>query len=205
MKKIIVLMLLANLSLAQEATDKPHRYLGLGYKLGIFQTSELYSNFITPVNRLMVNVDPIKYLRIDVQWGASKSENEQYFNTGMGQQQKLVLETKNSVLQFGAFGTYNFDDMMMYLGVRYGFSNGSYDQVSYSGTMYVTETNEEKASLLSPVLGGEYRFGNRFSVGAEVSYMMINSEMNPANPLALNTNSKLNLIETTAFFRFFPF
>jgi len=204
MKKIIALLFFANLGLAQEASEPAHRYLGIGYKLGIFQTSDLYSNF-TPVNRLMVNVDPIKYLRIDVQWGASKSENEQYYYTGMGQQQKLVLETKNSVMQFGAFGTYDFDDMMMYLGVRYGFSNGSYDQVNYSGTMYVTETNTEKSTILSPVLGGEYRFGNRFSVGAEVSYMMINSEMNPANPLALNTNSKLSLIETTAFFRFFPF
>lgn len=204
MKKILVLLLMANLCNAQEAVEKPHRYLGVGYKLGIFQTSDLYSNF-TPVNRLLVNIDPIKYVRLDVQWGASKSENEQYMNSGIGQPQKLTLESKSSVMQFGAFGTYEFDDMMMYLGFRYGFSKGSYDQINYTGSLYVTETNKETGTILSPVLGGEYRFGNRFSVGAEISYMMINTELNPANPSALNTNSKVTLLESNAFFRFFPF
>lgn len=205
MKKILVLLFLANAVLAQEATVKHQRYLGIGYKLGVFQTSDLYSNNIAPVNRVILNVDPIKYLRIDVQWGTANSKDEQYIYTGFQQQQKVTLETKNTVLQFGAFGTYHFDDMLMYLGFRYGFSKGSYDQVNFSGPTYFIETNTEDATLLSPVLGAEYRFGNRFSVGAEVSYLMINSEFDPANALSLNTNSKINLIETSAFFRFFPF
>jgi hypothetical protein len=203
MKKIIVLLLLAQIGSAQETTDKAHRYLGVGYKLGVFQTSDLYSNF-SPVNRLMVNVDPIKYLRFDVQWGASKTQNEQYFNTPNGQQ-KLTLETKKSVMQFGVFGTYEFEDMMMYLGVRYGFSNAKDDDIDFSGMSYFVVTNEEKGKILSPVLGGEYRFGNRFSVGAEISYMMINSEYDPYALGLQNTNSKLSMLETTAFFRFFPF
>ena len=203
MKKIIVFLFLANFSLAQEASDKPHRYLGLGYKLGIFQTSDLYSNF-APVNRLMLNVDPIKYLRIDVQYGFSNASNEQFMYNG-GVQQKVTLDSKKSVLQFGVFGSYEFDDMMMYLGVRYGFGNASNDQINYSSPMYVTETNTEKSNILSPVLGAEYRFGNRFSVGAEISYLIINSEYDPANALAQNTNSSLKLLESTAFFRFFPF
>lgn len=203
MKKILVLLLLANVCAAQETTEKAHRYLGLGYKLGIFQTSDLYSNF-APVNRLMVNVDPIKYLRIDVQYGFSNSSNEQFMYNG-GVQQKVTLDSKKSVMQFGAFGTYEFDDMMMYLGFRYGFGKASNDQINYTGTMYVTETNREKSNILSPVLGAEYRFGNRFSVGAEISYLIVNSEYDPANINAQNTNSSLKLLESNAFFRFFPF
>ncbi|MCU0359430.1 MAG: outer membrane beta-barrel protein [Bacteroidia bacterium] len=204
MKKILALLFLAQLGLAQEQSEKAHRYLGIGYKLGVFQTSDFYSNF-SPVNRLVVNVDPIKYLRIDVQYGFSNSSNEQYMNTGTGTQQKLTLESKNSVLQFGAYGTYEFDDMLMYLGVRYGFGNASSDQISFSGTMFITETNTEKSSILSPVLGAEYRFGNRFSVGAEISYLIVNSEFDPASINSQNTNSSLKLLESSAFFRFFPF
>jgi hypothetical protein len=204
MKKILALLFLAQLGSAQEPSEKAHRYLGIGYKLGVFQTSDLYSDF-SPVNRLVLNVDPIKYLRIDVQYGFSNSSNEQYMNTGTGTQQKLTLESKNSVLQFGAYGTYEFDDMLMYLGFRYGFGNGSSDQISFSGTMYITETDTEKSSILSPVLGAEYRFGNRFSVGAEISYLIVNREFNPAAINAQNTNSSLKLLESSAFFRFFPF
>ncbi len=203
MKKFIVLLFLAQIGSAQETTDKAHRYLGIGYKLGVFQTSDLYSNF-SPVNRLMVNVDPIKYLRLDAQWGASKTQNEQYYSSGAGMQ-KYTLDSKKSVFQFGVFGTYEFEDMMMYLGFRYGFSNASNDYINYTGGMPIVVTDEEKAKILSPVLGGEYRFGNRFSIGAEISFMIINSVYDPYTPGLQSTNSKLSMLETTAFFRFFPF
>lgn len=203
MKKIIVLLLLCDLGLAQEVKENTPRYVGIGYKLGVFQTSDLYSNF-SPVNRFLLNVDPIKYLRLDVQYGFSNASNEQFINY-VGGPQKVTLDNKKSVLQFGAFGTYAFDDMLMYLGIRYGFSNASNDQISYTGLSYTIETNKENSNILSPVLGAEYRFGNRFSVGAELSYLIIKSEYDPGNLNAQNTNSSLNLLETTAFFRFFPF
>ncbi len=208
MKKIITLLLLANLSLAQESTDPKHRYLGLGFKLGAFQTSELYGS-LYPVNRLFLSVDPIKYLRVDVQWGINNRTEEQIASYPNGTTQSFDLEEKSSILQFGIFGTFNLDDLLLFGGIRYGISKGSdeYLNSNWNGQTieYSILSNNRKGNSLAPVIGAEYRFGNRFSVGAEISYLIMNETFTPGTTGAVPLDNKLNLTETSAFFRFFPF
>ncbi|HQQ95492.1 MAG TPA: hypothetical protein PLQ93_13140 [Bacteroidia bacterium] len=206
MKKILVLLVLTFGANAQNTgtTTIPQRYFGIGYRLGAFQTSELNSNFY-PVNRLFLNVDPIKYLRADFQWGISNSSQERSITGGTGIPQVLTMSVKNSVMMIGLMGTYQFDDLLMYCGLRFGNNKSSSDNLDYSSTGYYIVTDELKGTSLAPVLGGEYRFGNRFAVGAEINYMMINQTMDPGSVGAPNMKSKQNLLETSAFFRFFLF
>jgi len=112
-------------------------------------------------------------------------------------------------MQFGVFGTLNLDDMLLFAGVRYGLNRGESENLQSmwngSNITYFTQTDKIKGSSLAPVLGAEYRFGNRFAVGAELSYMMMSSTFTPSSPNSQAQDSKFKLFETAAFFRFFPF
>lgn len=209
MKKLFILLCFCQVGLAQENATPPHRFLGLGYKLGAFQTSELNGSF-SPLNRLFLSVDPVKFLRADLQYGVMKSTNQQVVSDPFsGVKTTYDLENSNSMMQIGVFGTIHLDDMLLFIGLRYGFTNGKseYLQSTWTGTtqVYTIESNKVKGSNVSPVLGAEYRFGNRFAVGAELSYLIMKQTNDPGSPNAQNTESKMNLIETAAFFRFFPF
>ena len=212
MKKTIVLLFLAQFAIAQETASPPgqskaHRYFGIGYKLGMFQTSEL-NNFM-PVNRLLLSIDPIKFFRIDVQWGISNGTQQTLVQTSSGANTTYNLDSKNSVMQFGAFGVYPADDMLLFFGLRYGITKGMNEYLNSSfgpsGPVYTTEERSLDSKIISPVIGGEYRFGNRFAVGAELGFLMVKQTSNDGNAGSPDLEGKQTLLETCAFFRFFPF
>jgi hypothetical protein len=204
MKKLFLLLfLLANIA-AKTQSEYKHRYIGLGCKIGVFQASELNMNM--PVNRVYFNVDPIKYARVDFQWGMSNNTSEQTVSIWPIGTQTFKLKDKNSIWMVGAFGQYWFDDLLLYAGIRFGTMNYSDQSLNYDSFtgLYSTVINKGKITLMSPTLGGEFRFGNRFSVGAETSFTKMKDTYQPIGSTnGIETIS--SLIETSAYFRFYPF
>lgn len=214
MKNIFTILLISlNIySFGQEETvEYKHRYFGIGYRLSTFSVSEIDMNY--PVNRLMINVDPIKYARVDFQYGMYKYINHTNITLPTGDRQE-EFQYKSNVILVGVLGQYWFDDMLLYGGVRFGrtaeidedyyidYPAPSFDPV----VKYYTSTSKYK--MITPVLGGEYRFGNRFSVGAEISMLMTTYEYTSTHPNYTSSSlpdDKSIMFETAAFFRFYPF
>lgn len=204
MKNSFFCLLLAFTMQGNAQDEYKHRYLGIGFKLGAFQTSDLDLNY--PVNRFYLNVDPIRYVRIDAQFGIRNSTRQQVQSTWPSGSQTFDLHDKNAVWSLGAFGQYWFDDMSLYLGGRYGqmtYSNEDLEYDSFTGAYYVGK-DKGVVNQWAVVTGGEYRFGKRFSVGAELSILMM-SETFDSSTSTTNIERKFTVFETSAFFRFYPF
>src|SRR3990170_385324 len=81
---------------AQETTEPIHRYIGVGIRASVFQISELPIRTVPP-NRILLNIDPIKYLRVEGHFGMYKNDYQENFNTFSNGNVLLTLK-ENSTL-----------------------------------------------------------------------------------------------------------
>lgn len=183
--------------------EKKHRYFGFGVTTNLFRSSEL-SNFDIPGNRFYLNVDPIKYARVDFQFSTNKTSYVQTMNN-----RDFNLEDYSKVWAIGFFGQLPLDDMSVYIGVRYGknkYQNQHVqsDYIYPSGYTYFSVSDDGVKRYIEPTIGGEYRFGNRFSVGGEFRILFLEDEYSAYGATSLDVTN-LVISESSVFFRFFPF
>lgn len=201
MKKFVYAasMLLTSLTcFGQESDEYVHRYVGIGIRASIFQLSELnQSNF--PANRIIVNVDPIKYARAEFHFGRYSSDYDLVMSTTT-----LKPQEASTIIGFGVFGVYPVEKVKFIAGFRYSINNYAFDDVEFdqnSNPYLVEETG--KITIASPVLGGEYFFAKWFSLGAEFSYLMAKDVFNPSGS-SPDQKSSYNVTESCLIFRFYP-
>jgi hypothetical protein len=182
----------------------PHRYLALGVRVAGIQVSDLTARAY-PTNRLVLDIDPHQYFRIEGQLGIYSSKSEQEitsFNSGTN---TLELHTKSTFLGFGIMGMYPKDRGKFTAGLRYSLDNYSDEDVN-SNAQPVVFKNTGKMSMISGVIGGEYFLARFFSIGAEFSVSSVKDKYTPSSAgyNTEETNTTL-LTEGSLLLRFYPF
>ena len=194
-----ILLFATQFALAQEATQAKHRYLGFGINL---------NNLESGIFR--INCDPIKYLRTEIQFGSQKSSEDRWYTDVNGQNQKAVLDSKNTQIAIGLYGTYPYEHALFYAGVAYRQTKNSYEDLDYNSFLPFpfyggVVNNQNSTKQFGPVIGAEYRFGNRFSLGAELGFWFVKEKNIPGYTNSVPTENTNNLTSTSLFIRFFPF
>jgi len=184
-----------------------HRYIGLGIRAFGLQLTELLSTQVPP-NRIVLNIDPHKYFRIEGQFGIYKRTSETKYSTGTGTV-TLNPVNKSTFFGFGLMGLYPKDNARFIGGLRYSINNYSDDTPFGSGSPpYVPYlvTNKGKMTLISGIIGGEYFFAKFFSIGAEFTVSSIKDVYKPYSLTSSDPNTtKTFMTEGNLIFRFFPF
>ncbi len=190
---------------AQENDEYVHRYIGIGIRASVFQISELPVTII-PANRLLINIDPIKYARAEFHFGRYANTHELPYSSFSGPVQVLKLSDQSTTIGGGIFGTYPAGRAKFVAGLRVSQNNYEEDDIDFdtSGNPYVV-TNEGKIGILAGVIGGEYYFSKWFSVGAEFSLVSMNDVYKPADPASADLTTKTSITESSLVFRFYPY
>jgi len=179
------------------------KHLSIGFRTG----KDLYSELMDPVPaKLIVSIDPVKYFRIDAQYGIYKSKRD-YQATGWGSSGSytttLTPEMKANSISFGGYGMYNFDKTRIYLGYRFGRLKYTEDEVYNTSTMTGSAptigTNNSITKTHSLIVGGEHFIVKRFSVGAEFGFNKGKETYTGYQPgavprVAINTYSDASII-----------
>lgn len=194
----------------KDSLTMKHRYVGLGIRASGLQVSDLLSNPVPPY-RLILNIDPIKYIRIECQYGFYSSKFDQKVTTSTGGTITLVPTQKSTFISGGIMGLYPIGNARFNFGVRYALNKYSDDDV-YSTSSWSNPsnpflvTNTGKRTLISGVIGGEYFFAKFFSVGAEFSFGTIKDVYTMAAVyVSPPTTSKTTMTDGSLIFRFYPF
>ena len=194
---------------SSDSLTMKHRYLGFGIRASGLQVSDLLSNPVPPY-RLILNIDPHKFIRIEGQYGFYSSKSDQKVTTPTGGTITLVPTQKSSFISGGIMGLYPVGHAKFSIGVRYAINNYSDDDVYYpsswpSPSSPYLVTNTGKRTLISGVIGGEYFFAKFFSVGAEFSFGNIKDVYTPA-PVYLSPamTNKTTMTDGSLIFRFYP-
>jgi len=208
MKKLLYILCLLQVPsvvAAQENDEYIHRYVGIGIRASVFQVSELPVNIIPP-NRILINIDPIKYARAEFHFGRYASTREIYYSSFTGTPTLLKLKDVSTVVGFGVFGTYPVGKAKFLAGMRYSINNYEQGDIDFDtmGNPYVI-TNTGKISILSGVAGGEYYFSKWFSIGAEFSLVSMDDVFDPADPASQNQTTTTSITESSLVFRFYPY
>jgi len=192
----LLLLLLAQGTFAQQAQEKKHRYLGLGFNFGAPQSNEL-----------VLNVDPLKYLRTEIRYGQRKSSEEVFYQTTNNQQLPANLLSASRFIRLGLFGMLSLDDLLLFGGFRYSWGKSTNDYLGYDSfnMAYYVYDATSLSNQIGTVLGAEYRFANRLALGAETAYIFGKTDQSNTGLNPQHGTNKQNFFRTTAFIRFFPF
>src|ERR1051326_1172702 len=190
----------------KKADSSSHRYVALGIRSSIFQISELQQTILPP-NRLLINIDPIKYIRVEGQFGIYSNTKQQSVSFSPGPPTTLKLNQKSSVTGIGLFGVYPVDKVKFSLGVRYINNPYSEDNIQTNPLGQPTVvTDKGTINTIAGVIGAEYLFSKWFSLGAEFGLLQMDYVFTPADypthPKLTTTNT---ITETCLIFRFYPY
>ena len=193
------------LTQAQETTAPAHRYVGIGIRSSVFQISELPIKTIPP-NKIFLNVDPVKYIRVEGHYGMYSNSSEQIFSTFPNGTITIPLKENSTIIGGGIFGIYPKDNMKFMGGFRLSRNTYSKDETNSSGggTPYVVTDNGE-ISITAFILGAEYSFNKWFSVGAEFGIVSMNDTFHPWDKNIPSTTSTTTITESGIVFRFYPY
>lgn len=206
MKKVLFFLSVAFIPFAafsQDENDYVHRYIGVGIRSSVFQISELPVRII-PANRILINIDPIKYARAEFHFGHYFSTREVPYTSFSGSVQLLEIADKSTTFGFGVFGVYPVGKAKFIAGLRVSdnrYEEGDLD-FDINGNPYVV-TDTGKIGIIAGVLGGEYYFSRWFSVGAEFSIVSMTDVYSPQG--SEKTTTKTAVTESSLVFRFYPY
>jgi len=196
------IVLISSFGRAQETQQKEsekHRYLGLGIRLPGLQVSDLEARAFPPA-RLILSLDPIKFFRIEAQYGMISSTRESSDPSA----DKVSLQGKSSVTSLGLMGMYPSGKGRFIFGFRYGVGNYSDESwQSYPDEKVVESTG--KVKTLSGVIGGEFMAARFFSIGCEFSLSSVKDEYTSATSTTGPLNTKATMTEGNIIFKFYPF
>jgi hypothetical protein len=191
----------------QSQESFPHRYVSIGIRAAGIQVSDLTARAY-PANRLILSLDPLKYVRLEGQYGVFSRTSTATIQQG-GTSSEVELHDKSRYAGFGIMGMYPKDRGRFFAGLRYGINKYSDESVfsSFSSPGNSVDENTGKMTVLSGMIGGEYFLARFFSVGAEFSVASVKDVFEPSS-LASNSEKstdKTLLTEGNLVFRFYPF
>ncbi|MFM2208145.1 MAG: hypothetical protein RL213_2120 [Bacteroidota bacterium] len=176
---------------------------GVGIRTGIFQLVDANSGDFgyMPTNRLVLNYDPLSKFRIEFQGGYSQAVENDWTPNNQD------AESVSSVYVIGLHYVRPVADCKLSAGLRYGYFKHSEDDFDYNPNTFEYDKHEDvlTGSFFSPVIGGEYFFSKHFSLGAEFSFIIGNTETDYGSMNEVNTSASLHKTETALAFRFYPF
>jgi hypothetical protein len=203
--RIVLFCILCSLNVfSQEKEKEDHKYFAFGVRANTFTQTE-FQNFNLPPAKLTLNIDPIKYMRIDFQYGTGKSQYEQTVSSFPSGSSTYTMNDKTNVFAVGLFAMYRIEKTNFYLGTRFGKIKYTSDAIDYSSTYPRKVTDKGETGTLNGVLGGEYFFANRFSVGAEFCITRLKDTFSPGATGSPSKNSMYSSTEGSVLFRFYPF
>lgn len=209
----IAILIFASSALhAQENVSKPNdetsnvklKMLGLGFRTSPFNIEDLYQNYI-PItnNKIIVTINPLKNFRIQPEFGYYRSKE---FSTLINDD--LIGRTFS--VGAGFYGMWQKGNVNFYIGPKFTNVSGEFDSVDSDynpnppyNTIYRKTTNSSSSFNYGLISGGEYFFGNHFSVGAEIGLMHSKVEVKYSNTPAQNFSSSKIMTETNLLFRFY--
>jgi hypothetical protein len=194
----------ATAALHAQNEDDVHRYLSVGVRSSVFSISELPVT-VVPANRLLLSIDPVKYLRIEGHFAYYANQNQQVLSIFPTGTTVLTLKEHSALIGGGIFGIYPVHNIRFSAGVRFSQNNYDLDDINFSSGAPSVVTDKGKIKIVAGVLGGEYLFGKWFSVGAEFNLVNMNDRYDPADNSLPVTTSKTTITESTLVFRFYPF
>ena len=209
-KSIAIISLLIFLCSGQLFSQKADSTKRLIFSFGVRANTFLLSDFNMqnmPPARLQLNFDLAKFLRIEAQYGIFKSTKDYLYQTGIATYVNYPLVDKSSIWAVGLFGMKKMDRTNFYAGIRFSKVNYSNDQftTTSSGGPFIA-SNTGSINMFSGVLGGEYFFVRRFSIGGEFAFVSMKDvySMYSTNNRPATTNQSI-LTETSLTLRFYPF
>ena len=188
----------------QQQENFPHRYLSLGIRPPGIQSSDLASRAY-PTSRLVLALDPVKYFRLEGQFGVYNTTSSRE-DSQAGGSTTLELHSKSTFAGFGIMGMVPVDHGRFIAGIRYSVNKYSDDEV-FDYPSYAVDENTGKMTFFSGMIGGEYFIARFFSIGAEFSVSSVKDVYEPSS-LASNPSpetDKTILTEGNLVFRFYPF
>jgi hypothetical protein len=194
---LLVFLLLGPHMQAQKISYEKQRYFGFGINLNNLQSG---------IARL--NVDPSDYFRTEFQFGNQKSSRDQWYYDQFGVNTKTTLYSKSNDWLIGLYASIPYKTVKFFLGVCYQQTNEMHDAIYYNTNFNFFEgvyTSKFASRYYGPLLGAEYRFGNRFALGADVALLFGKSLYLPGTPDSKQTEGESKLTRTSLFIRFFPF
>lgn len=189
---------------AQETIEPIHRYIGVGIRVSVFQISEL-PNRTVPPNRILLNIDPFKYLRVEGHFGMYKNDYQESFNTYSNGSILLTIKENSTLFGGGVFGVYPKDNIKFIGGLRFSQNRYNQDNIDFSNGIPVVVTDKGKINILTYMLGAEYSFNKWFSIGAEFGFVTMKDNFDPADPSNPSTTSNTSISESSVVFRFYPY
>lgn len=208
-RKIVVLIIclcISRILLSQEQNAEPvHRYIGIGIRSSIFQISELPTKTVPP-NKIFLNVDPIKYLRLEGHFGMYENSRQEIFNSYPNGNITVPLKEGSTLLGGGIFGVYPKDNIKFIAGLRLSQNKYKQDNVNSSGGSipYAVADNGE-INITAIILGGEYCFNKWFSIGAEFGLLSMKDTFHPWDQNIPSTTATTTVTESSIVFRFYPY
>lgn len=184
---------------SQQEENEKHRYLGIGIRFPGLQVSDLEFRAYPPA-RIIVTLDPIKYFRIEAQYGFFSTTKEASDPSA----NKVDLHGKSSATSLGLMGMYPSGKARFILGFRYGIGNYSQESWESYPDEKVVESSG-KLKTISGVIGGEYMAAKFFSIGCEFTISSLNDEYRPASTTTGPVISKVSMTEGNIILKFYPF
>lgn len=189
---------------AQDSSGYKHRYIGLGVRSSVFQVSEISFNLI-PSNRIILNADILRYLRIEGQFASYTDKQDKKIPAGTtGDYTPLTLKKSSTIVGFGGFGMYPRDNVKFYGGVRIADNSYSEDDAYTSGISPYAVTSHGDIRIIASVAGAEYCFNKWFSIGAEFSLVNLKNSFYPWDKSIPSSSTTTNITESGLVFRFYP-
>lgn len=196
--------MLSTNAFSQRADSTRHMYFAFGIRANTFLLSDFNMSLMPPA-RLLVNFDPLQYVRLEFQYGVHKNTYEQLYISYNGGITKYQLQAKTTLAGGGLFGMYRADRTNFYAGFRYVAGSYTDENLSYSGANPNVETSRGSIKMSSGVLGGEYFLGRRFSIAGEFSITSFTDLYTPGDGQTPSTTYQDLNCETSVVFRFYPF
>lgn len=194
MKKAVLflaLVLTSGVSWGQTESQQEIPLIGVGLNLTQFRFTDLFSSeiYLAPSNTIMLEVTPIKYIRLTPSFGIMSQKETQVLGPD---QIKKEAKSLNTTYGVGAFGMYQYEKTNIYAGLRYDFSQikSEYYDSDYmfdpnTGQGYYVYnliTSTYKRNTITPTLGAEYFLGNHFSFGGEFGVRLMSFDFRRTGP-----------------------
>jgi len=190
------------LSQTKETIGLDYRIIGVGIRSSVFQISE-FSNKIIPPNRILLNVDPIKYIRLEGHFGIYSNERQVNYNVFPNGSALFTLRENSSLFGGGIFGVYPRENIKFIAGVRFSRNKYKQDNINSNatGTPYVIADYGE-INIIAGILEAEYCFSKWFSIGADYGLVSMKDVFHPWDSSSPATTTTY-ITESNFLFRFY--
>lgn len=158
-----------------EATQEKMPIVGIGLNLTQFRLSDLMGTelYLAPANTIMVEMTPLKYLRLTPAFGVLSEKYVQKVGPNETEKDAKALSLNYGI---GAFGMYQREKTNIYAGLRYELAqvkndyyeyNFDYDPIFGPIETINAASRYYTRSTITPTIGAEYFFARHFSIGGE--------------------------------------